>query len=516
MEKILVLFLLLFFYTQAFTQKKVFNYPFEFEKGFLQRTSLNPSFLDNQALGNFAFVLKDNKKVTYVQVNDKFKIASEFVKQPEETVFDHDIHQYLGGTTNGNSYHFIYKVTDKKLLSPNTITYMEETVDFDAKSVAATKIFEIPKDEELLVSFSDHNRYFTITANKKTSNLQFYEVRAGGESSIKSVHFPIPAGKSKSNNELTEYLSGLKVIKENEEPGLDLSNHKTKLFCYTDNLVFTVNDGDNPTQILSIDLNTFTPTEKFIDHSALIEKESRGKSFVSSFLKDNRLFTLILNKKDIKIATYNADDGTLINKVVLDEDNGMSLLAQTPVDETRMGKHAKEKDVDDLKKVIKDFTKGTEGLTISTNKAGQYIVQAGTYDLVPVPSGGGSSMGHYSGGYERMPGSTSVGSPGSINSVPNYTYNPLMYYIPGNSGYMTTSARYYRTIYFKILLDPRTLKPVHGRVTSSVGEQIKDFMDDEDPRSKGSKQFAIGDRQLYGYYDRDGQTYCIEEIMIRK
>jgi hypothetical protein len=489
-------------------QKKALAYPFEFEKGFLQKGEYDAYFLDNQQAGNFAFILKDNKKVNYVLVNERFKVASQFTKTISGTVFDHETHRYLGGTTGGNAYHYIYKVTDKKFLSSST-TYLEETVDFDGKSVSNKKVFEIPKEEELLVSFSDHNRYFTITANKKTSDLQFYQVSADGETVSKTIHFPVPQRKNKDKNELTGYLAGLKVIREGEEPGLDLAIHPAKLFSYADRLVFMVNEGDNPTHEFIVGLPGYSVSEKFIDHSELEEKENRGKSYISSFLKNHRLFSLILNKKDIKIAVYNENDGSLINKMVLKEDDGLAALALPPVSDIRMGKTRKETDVDNLKKVIKAFTKGTEGLSVGTNKDGQYIVQVGTYDLVPMSTGGG---GGYTGGFQANPAYSPM-----VNSQPMQVYNPFMYYTPGNSGYMTTSARYYKSMYFKVLMDSATLKTVHGRVVESIGEQIKDYMDDtNNPRAKAAKQFTIGGKQYYGYYDKDQVAYVIEEIMIRK
>ncbi|MDP4149400.1 MAG: hypothetical protein Q8927_02525 [Bacteroidota bacterium] len=221
-------------------QKKVLNYPFEFEKSFLQKGQYDAYFLENRDRGNFAFILRDNKKANYVLVDGRFKVATEFTKRPEETVFNHDAVMYLGGTCTGNTFHFVFKVTDKKFIGANTITYMMESVDFGAGRVSDDKAFEIPKEEELLVSFSDHNRYFTITANKKTSDLQFYQVSADGQATSKTLHFNIPPGIKKDKNELTGYLAGLKLIREDEEPGLDLATHRAKLFCYADKLVFTV------------------------------------------------------------------------------------------------------------------------------------------------------------------------------------------------------------------------------------------------------------------------------------
>ena len=85
---------------------------------------------------------------------------------------------------------------------------------------------------------------------------------------------------------------------------------------------------------------------------------------------------------------------------------------------------------------------------------------------------------------------------------------------PGYPSYTSTSARYYTTTYFKMLLDPTTLKTVHGRVPRPVADQIKDYIDDTDKKAKATNQFAIGKNQYYGYYDRDMQEYVIEQIRL--
>jgi len=508
MKRIFLLLVLSCLGGTLFAQKSVLTYPFEFEKSFLQRSDYDAYFLDNQEGESFAFILKDNKKVNYVMADKKFKVASQFPKQMDETIFSHDQHMYLGGTADKNVYHYIYKVTDKKFLSTNT-TYMEETVDFDAKSVSSRKIFEIPKEEQLLVSFSDHNRYFTITANKKTSDLQFYQVTSSGEAVMKTIHFNIPPGK-KDKNELTEYLANIHIVRENEEPGLNIATEKAKLFCHPDRLDFVVNVDAKPTHTFSVALPGFTTTEKFIDHSDLEDKESKGKSYISTFLKDGRLFTLVLNKKDIRIAVYDQQSGALINKTVLSDDDAMASLAQTPVSESRMGNKRKAVDIDNFRKVISAFKTGTEGLTVSVNKTGQYILQVGTYDPIVISSGGGG--GSWQGGFEHnptyIPGSTAGGMP--------LQWNPNLYYRPGVSSYMTTSARYYKTIYFKMLLDPTTLKPARGRVPDSIGDQIKDFVDDTNQKTKATKQFSMSGKEYYGFYDKDQAAYVIQEIMIRK
>jgi hypothetical protein len=416
MKRISTLLSVLLLSFPLWAQKNVLNYPFEFEKSFLQKSDYEAYFLDDQQGESLAFILRDNKKVNYVMADKKFKVTNQFTAQLDQTVFSHDQVKYLGGTVDNNIYHYIYKVTDKKFMSTN-ITYIEESVDFGSKTATSKKIFEIPREEHLLVSFSDHNRYLTITATKATGDLQFYQVSATGEAITRTVHFTLPPSK-KDKNDVAGYLAGITLIHDGEEPGLNVATQKAKLYCHADRLDFLTNVDANPTHIFSVDLKQFTSSEKFIDHSDLEEKEGRGKSYISSYLKDGKLFTLVLNKKDIRLAVYDQTSGALINKTVLSDDDALASLAQTPVYETRLGTKRSATDVGSFKKVVSAFKTGTEGLTVSTNKSGQYILQVGTYDPIVVSSG--STGGGWHGGFEASPNY----NPNSPGSTLKYEWTP--------------------------------------------------------------------------------------------
>ncbi len=106
----------------------------------------------------------------------------------------------------------------------------------------------------------------------------------------------------------------------------------------------------------------------------------------------------------------------------------------------------------------------------------------------------------------------STSANGSVRPV--QTWNPNMYYRPGTPSYTTTSARYYTTTYFKLLLDPATLKATKGRLPRPVAEQVKDYMETVDKKAKATNQFAIGKDQFYGYYDSDAKAYVIDQVKI--
>lgn len=490
----------------SYAQKKVLSYPFEFEKSFLARGDYDTYFLDDPSNNTFSLVLKDNKKVEYVLLDQNFKVVSKISADKDASAFSiKNLKDCTGGTTNGHQYHFIY---------PEASTaYVIETADFDAKTVSHKKLIDVPREEKPLASFSDNNVFYAFTTNDKAGTLTISMVNAAGELTQKSVPFPVPEEASRHRNKLSEYLGGLKVIKGGEYPDLSNAVKSVKLFTQPDNLMLVINDGDNPAHIVSLSLPDLTLQEKKIDYASLIPRDEKGKVYISSFLKGDRLFSLVLNKKSIRIVINEVGSGALLGKVEINDDAALNMFADGPMTERRYGKRADAKDISDVKRLIREFTRGTEGLMVTENKSGQLILTVGTYDLIPLSTGG--SSGGYVGGWQQgsmpvTPGITNHGATVSSVSV----WNPTMYYRPGTPGYTTTSARYYNTTFFKILLDPKSFKNVRGRVPVSVPDQIKDYMEGVDSKAKATNQFSIGKNQYYGYYDKELHYYVVEQIRI--
>ena len=292
------------------------------------------------------------------------------------------------------------------------------------------------------------------------------------------------------------------MIKEDEEAGMESGSQSAKLFDYKDKMVFVVNDAASPTHLISIDKITFKTTEKFIDHGPVLNAEAKEKSYVNSFLSEDKLFALLLDKKNIQVAVYDVSNGKLLKKQEITETNMSSVLAQMPLAEQRKGDKKTESEVTDFPKLIKALTKGTEGLTVAKNALGQYIVTAGTYDYLPVSTGGGVGRTSFS----SSPGAGAIAmSPGTFA---NYT--------PGNPIYTSGLANFYKSTSFKFILDGSNLNVAKGKVPASINDQIKNYMDEVNNRGQASKQFTFGDQQYYGYYDRDVEAYIIEKISIIK
>jgi hypothetical protein len=479
-------------------QKRMCSYPFEFEKSFLQRSDYDAYFLDNQKQESFALILKDNKKADYVLLNKQFKVVAKVASDIKSTVFDEDDYTYAGGTSTGNEYHFVYSGKDG---------FQMETVNFDTKAVGHKKIFALTKQEKALTSFTSENRFFALTTNDKSNELTLYTVNERGELATKVLPFTIPAEVEKSRNKLSTYLSRLRVMKSEEEPDFSNAVVDAKLFNYPDHFDFVINDKDNPTHVVSVQLPGLQVQEKFIPYEGIVPANEKGNVYVSSFEKNGKIFSLLLNKKNIRLAVHDLSSGSLLNKYEINEDKGAELFVQAPVTERRYGKREDAKDVDDVKKLIKMLTRGTEGVMVTENKTGQLVVTIGTYDLIPISTGGGG--GGWVGGWQNT---MATSANGSVRPV--QTWNPNMYYRPGTPTYTTTSARYYTTTYFKLMLDPTTLKTTRGRLPRPVAEQVKDYLESVDKKAKATNQFCIGKDQFYGYYDSDAKAYVIDQIKI--
>jgi hypothetical protein len=486
-------------------QKKVVSIPFEFEK---KKSAYEAYFLDNQANSIASIVLKDNVKAEYIQLDKNLAIVSKIDLAIDGTVFKEDITDYRGGTAHGRVFNFVYEEKEKKSVT----NFLLESVNFDTKKVTQRSLFEIPKTESVIASFSDNNTFYTITADNKAGELVFYVVNEAGVVQQKHLGFKLPEGKGK----ITDYFSELQIFKSNEEPDLANATTNAKLFSSPHDITFVVNQWQKPVHVFTVQLPDFSTKERFIDVSSFKKVEKEGLK-VNSFKKDNQLFTLILNNsanKSIQVAIHNIGTGELLGKQEITKETDKSLLAQPPMDERRTGKKLNEKELNHIVNVIADLNHGTDAIVVSQNEKGQYIVAIGTHD--PIKSSSGSSGG-YVGGYQT---STMAVTPGITNHGATYSgvsvYNPHMYYRPGYSSYSALGSAYYTSTNFKVLLDSSNYKYAKGTVPPSVARQIENYIQNADSRAKATNQFAIGTAQYYGYYDKDALAYVIEEIQIKK
>ena len=486
----------------ANAQKKVASYPIDFSKEAVEKRFSDSYFLLEPGGQYFMLILRDNKKAEYLLYNSKMQLLSNF-SPPEgldKTVFNFDDQKYLGGTAGKGKFYFVYKVTDKKFLDRD-IYYQMETVDPVTKQVSNKQLFEISKDEKLIISFGNFGQYFSITANNDTRELKLYGLNPSGESFIKSFIVNIPETSNKKK--LSDFLDDIQLVSSDEEPGLDAAAEKAKLFYSPGKISITVNEKDDPTRIININTQNFSFEEKSIDHS-ILTKEEKGKSYVNSFLFENKIFSLILNQKNIRIAVYEAETGKLVKIHEINEDTEPGTFAELPFTEDRTGSAGNWKRIDNPKKVIKALDRGSEGIMVYRHN-GEVIITIGTYDMIKTQT------------YGSDPLRETIYSSGPIGPSSRYAGSGLYasdwVIRPGSPSVTRYRANFYRSTQFKLMLDYSTLNLANGEAPLSVNSKIKDYMGGT---GMLKNQFHINEKQYIGYYNKEQKIYVIEEISIRK
>jgi hypothetical protein len=509
MKKLLLLSFTSFISIVCISQTRLLTYPFEFDKTFTTRN--DSYFLEDPTSSTFSFVLRNNGEVQYVQLDKNFNILAKFDVPAKNTVFEKGLQEYFGGTSSNGIFHYVYKISTRKIIGfgkPVTEKYFIENVDFVKKTVTSSELFDLQKDEDLLISFSEANKYYSIAVNDKTNELIIYGIDDKGKAFTKNCAFPLQEYGTKSHT-LSEYLHGIKLIKVNEEVGVETTSSHSKLFSFADKLVFVINRFDNPTHIVTLNTTTnFKPIQKFVKHAPLVlDLDSKDDVYCSSYIFNDIVASLYTSKKRTKIALYSLLTNKLLKQYEICESCPFSEFALAPTRVERRGKKIDESLVENPKKIVKEFYKGAEGLAVRKTKEGNLVITAGTFDFLPVGNGFSSSS------YQ-----TSIGSPisaGSGNSTQLSGTNMFVSYVPGHPTTTSGIANFYKSTYFKLLLDPVSFNTVKGDAGKSETEQIKNYIDEVSKKARATNQFSMDGKQFYAYYEKDLKAYVVDEILIK-
>lgn len=482
----------------GFSQKRVLTYNCEFRKGVHHDESFKAYFLPGATDTSFLLVLKDMLKVDYIMMNNKFKVIGKISGDVDNSVMDRHNAEYVGGTNEGNRFSLIFRTSSK---------YEIETVNFDSKSVDRKELFRQGRGEKLIASFSDYNRFLTLFANDEQNEVMVYSLDNHGAIKKTSIPVTIPASASRKRDKLSQYLGGANAITHAEQPELSSAVTTCKVFSRPDRIDFVVNDNENPTHILTMSVPGFKLKEQFVSFNTTTG-ESKTESYVSSYQDEDKLFSVILDKKTIRVSVHDLLSAKLLNVYEIKDDESFNRLATDAMYTRRYGMFVSEKPVESFSKVLRAFSKGTEGVMVNKGKSGMIELTVGTYDVL-------QNAGH--GGHVRDDSGFKTQTEfqnGRYQPVTKYVVKQV--YCPGHGSTLAPHTRYFTSTTFKMVIDPKTLKVTNKKPSTSVNEQIKNYISDSELTAKASTQFSFGGKEYYGYYEKESRSYMIDEIKIVK
>lgn len=317
MKKLLFALFVLVSFTDSFGQTILNSHSLE-----LKKSQNNHQILTAVNLRKDIFVFaSDKEKVTVLKYN-KFLFFSDSISinRPEKE------YKFMAGYSfenNGNPCVYWASEGFKKLQSV--------AFDFENKTTKITDFQFAFANESILNTFSENNFFYILTLPKEDDKLKIYALRNGKayEKTIdfSSYKFVEEKGKTINFNDLI-VQNGLELIDSKTLNPLFQTVGKSKMYIQGNQMILTF-DATSQTQVLKIDLNTFSVSEQIIPQQMLVKT---GKS--NSYFHQNKLYQLKVSAEELAVAAIDLKSGEILKKYYADTKDTISfrnspLLSQT-------------------------------------------------------------------------------------------------------------------------------------------------------------------------------------------
>lgn len=191
-----------------------------------------------------------------------------------------------------------------------------QPVSFDftsGQTVSATPLVLNLQEENIVTAFSDNNRFYIITLpqqKEEKNKLKFY-VFDSGRLIIQTVDFSGIELRSISDKELTinQLLEAYPLQKLDSRTfnGLTNTSGKFKFYISDGAMVMTLDHNETYTQLLTLNLDTFTIAEK-----RLPQPQLQKAADANSYLHEGRLYQLKANKEQLALRAVDVQTGAVI------------------------------------------------------------------------------------------------------------------------------------------------------------------------------------------------------------
>jgi len=392
LKKLLFTTLFLTFFI-SFSQDMVKEFDFKLEKkrDFFQ--------VINESEKEVILFLNDKEKVSAIRFDQTFNIKDSLSATRPEKKYE----EIIGYTQNKDDYFVFWGSEDRKEINA-------QSFNFTTKKTETKPIALELKKEKIVKELTINNRFYLITIVKNSSILKFYISDNDGNLNEKMVDLSYLEFKNIFNHTENLYtvftdessVPNFQTIANDSPPSLALSSKRYKIYTYNpDEIIFTMDNNTNATQILRINIQDFTANLKSIEQQKIVKGEYGAISFRSnSFLIDNKIIQIKTNSY-VLFLTISDLNGKKINeyKVLHDQEIGFKNSAFF---EQKNG-FFQQKDGISFTKNIKDseqfLRKISDSPSISCyNLNGVYYTVLGSSEDITRGGGGMTGMGMTPGG----------------------------------------------------------------------------------------------------------------------
>lgn len=498
-----LLFVLFLITSVSFSQEATNSFPLEL-KG-----NRDVFQIVNEATQNVTLFVSDRKEVNSFLLNEKMQITDSIkTERPERKYTD------IAGYINSNKNIRLYWTSEdhKEIYS--------QLYDIENHTVINQEYTLKLKDEKFIQNFSENNLFYIVTILKESNLLKFYVFDLEGNMIEKTMDFSDFRFLDKDNHKSTFYgilrefikplnasISLQKISPENTT-SLTYSSNKRKCYLKNNQLTITLDLSIDFTQLIIIDLNTFTSKEKFIKNPYVYYENSLEVDS-NSFLMDDKLYQIKLSLKTLKLTVKSLNDELLKEYTITDTepiDFKNSEILQKSTVKVSLFTENNNRVLDKTKQFLRKLHNSSCAISCY-NLNGKTLITLGS--VTEINSGG-----------VMMPmGGAGFGGGGFASA--NISTFQYMYINPTYDNFNSYKNR--KVVYINCLFD-KDSNHVQGELNPIAFDKIQEFLTIDDKqdsislfsnpenKEKSKTVFKMESNYYLGHYDNETKRYVIRKF----
>ena len=252
--------------------------------------------------------------------------------------------------------------------------------------------FSIGENEDFLQTVDSKNQFYLIAISKKRGQLYMYSFDENGtpkKNYVNTSNLRFIDSKGKKADLLSLLITGndLKKFEENTPNSIELTSEATKMFVRENSIFFTLDHHKMFTQILEIDLETYSANSFQFNKPALGEKAKR----TNSYLNGKNIFTIAVTKNEFSVEILDFETGNLLKEYSANKDEDIAFKNTAIIQEG--GMYDAYRELGKTNRFLRRISKGNSGISVrKVNNQyhviiGGYIVQKSNAGMM-MPFGG--------------------------------------------------------------------------------------------------------------------------------
>jgi len=471
-KKLLVVFAVLVS-TVSFSQEELKTFKNYLKTSFANIRGIVP--IINEKNDDISFFFIDSKNIYGYLLNDNFKIKNQLISDKKSRKFK----KLIGYSISENDKYRIY-LTDKK-----NEAFVSIEFSYKDKNSTLSKISIDLKNEKFIQTVAYNNKFYLVTITKRSSIINIYsfdekanyirhELDFSDNKFILKNHISTLYELFRSSSNEDRSINVLK-IKEDTPNSIEMTSANIKQYIRGSKLVFSFDINQKLTQILSINLDTYSKNVRHFEKPYFAEKQIFIKT--NSYLSGDYIYQLSALDYKFMFTVKDFDTGNLIKSYSATREDSI-FFKNSPIIQFG-GSYKKFRELDKTKQFLRKMSSSKVGVSVYRYRDSIYQISLGgrhkSESLAPMM---------FFMGFANLP----------LATLGSGSFSFSIFFNPTSIAYNTYANT--KSTYIKGLFN-NNFEHIKGEIEKNAFDKIKDFKkknknQDEDVIFKYKNYYILG------------------------